>query len=294
MKIKTAFLTLALISALCISSCGAVEDEKPEQTSTKAAAADSSQTDESSSQADESSQTDDSSQNDESTAFEDSSAAAESTADSDSSLEAESSDNSTDSSPADTSDSESEKSEGFAIKPGVWLAVSYSEEDSVSDRTDRFYEINADGTGICVYQQTGNAEDLTYETDNTPSVIFSYPDDTKLKADITTVSDDEMVLDFGFDLVMSWRYITDGRLAEYEFYTTSQLEDMAKEFFNASDGRGCESTRAYINDDDMIVIELFEGDSDEEPINIYTIDRTTADGRDWDNVYIDLTELPRW
>lgn len=268
-KISTAASVMAVIALF--SGCGEVAPSNEGGQTTTAAAVSS---EEVSSAAEESSQIEESSVIEVSSEAEESSLAQESS-------QAE-----------ESSAVQAETDSDELLKPGFYRFVDVVDTGDEYYRSDTYYQFADDGTGYFVIQATGEmfTFDYTLEGDKLHIVCDNGFIDQQLS--LTKNEDgslDGVVNNIGVTKI----YYQEGReLSQYRFYSNDELCQMAKEYYNSSDGRECSYARAVIDKDGNIILSLYEAyDGGEDLIDTYDIDRETAQGTDKAGNFVDLTTV---
>lgn len=267
---KTALLCISFTAAICLAACGdtSVSDSEPAASSQTTASAPTEQAESTSASTEASSET----------------TTKKTTAKTETTTAAPTTEEKGQSENGNYEDPDS-------ISAGLWLST-YTDMGGV--RGQRYYEMHDDGTGICVRQDNGSSLDLTYTLEGTKlSMNFSNGDSTVY--DVNFLNADLFTISAVNEVTEEWSWYSNMKLSELSFYTNEELGEMSRNYFNSSDGRGCGYTEVCVGDEDNIVVTLYEEDDNTSDIvNIYYLDRYTADGHDWDNAYIDLTSVPRW
>ena len=185
------------------------------------------------------------------------------------------------------------------IAPGLWWSVASTDlGDDDYYRNDTYYEFREDGTGYALdqyscqgigfeYALEGNKLTLRLEISNDEETTYQ-----DLALNVKFINKDNMEFSTYDGFTESLTYLSDEPIAQFEVYTTSELEDMAQNYFNASDGRGCDIAIGSIDRNDMVQIVLYEGDDAADIVDIYTIDRYTAKGTDSKGEEVDLLDPP--
>lgn len=253
------------------SGCGDVSPANESETTTTTAAV----TEEVSSETEESSEAEESSIAKESSEAEESSQAEES------SLAEESS------AAEEVTDSDE------LLKPGFYWLVDMVDTGDEFYRSDTYYQFGDDGKGYFVIQATGEmfTFEYTLEGEELHVVCDNGIIDQKMKL---SQNEDGTIDVLANNIGISKLYYQVGRdLAQFAFHSNDELCEMARTYYNASDGRECTYARAEIDVDGNIILKLYEAyDGGEDLIDVYNIDRETAQGTDSSGNFVDLNSPP--
>ena len=287
---KRIYIT-AVIAALLLAGCGAVNEPASKGADSIAAesAAETSSPDEST--AEEKDESSEDTSEDESAAesstesideVPDSAASDESTA-SDDSSEAGSFPGGLDDDGREGNEVHFTKETGFA--PGVWW--------STGEGADSYYQFNTDGTGIQVWQSDGFSREFSYRMDG-GKFYKRFGTDPEMLASAEAKGNSVMLNYTVTGGEEKLEYMGNISLDDFKFYTNDTLAELGKEYYrmNSEDHYEPEFAEAFqAAGDDRICIHLYDVlDGHASTATWYYVDRFTGKGEDIMENKVDLTE----
>ena len=173
-----------------------------------------------------------------------------------------------------------------SFRPGVWLAKNVQTEE------ERFFIFTDDTHGKVISQQNGAELPFSCEKSE-EGLAFQLGADQLAGVKAYWSDDNNAVLRWSADKAESITFLRENSNEPFRFFNNDQLSAMALNYFTASTGIHAEHTRAFINMDETISIQLFDGEGDaQSTYDWYTVDRYTGEGFNATNEVIRLTEAP--
>ncbi len=160
------------------------------------------------------------------------------------------------------------------FRKGTW----FCSKDGDNIAYISFSEDGASGVGFDLDDKSQTL--YTYDIEGSNVTIYYNEYDTLISGSLEQLDEDTVAVysPDGGQLMLT--YVSDKTVAEFEFYSVSELSEMAKSFYGGTSENASAAECVCTENSDMTVtLSLYSKDSDrEKAVAVYTVSRLTAEG----------------
>ncbi len=169
-----------------------------------------------------------------------------------------------------------------ALIPGIWTAVTEYSEDA------GYYWFDGGNTGSYRALADGAAADFTYTVTEDGTLLVSENGEDFRQAQVIPIDDGCVLLIWEDETSEMLVYKSDESFDTFDFYTLSELTEMAMTDLEQKTGTRPESAETFIDETGTVVVQM--NGADGEPADFYSVDPATGTGEDQEGGAVDLPQ----